>query len=213
MKICSIFLLFLVFTDPSTYPFYRVYSELPRPLPTSKGELIYQEAQCALCHGELGDGEGFLANGLEPRPRDFTSLEQMIHVPDMQMISAIRDGVEGTAMPAHPDFSDVQILDLLSYLRSLLADTYMTVNLCINQTFVLDTKKEDFEFKDFQVKVDNPGLITVKREGRLIYINPTKNWETMKILLSKRVTRTYVKLIGKDKLVSLIAVRLHRCIR
>lgn len=97
MKICSIFLLFLIFTDPSTYPSYRVYSGIPKPLPTSKGELIYQEAQCALCHEELGEGEGILANGLEPRPRDFTSLEQMIRVPDMGETArevTIRSGAE-----------------------------------------------------------------------------------------------------------------------
>lgn len=97
MKICSLFLLFLVFTDPSTYPSYRVYSDLPEPLPTSKGELIYRESQCAVCHGELGDGEGILANGLEPRPRDFTSLEQMIRVLDMGETArevTIRSGTE-----------------------------------------------------------------------------------------------------------------------
>jgi hypothetical protein len=52
---------------------YEEFTKLPQPPATSKGELIYQESNCAMCHGEMGDGEGFLAVGLDPKPRDFTS--------------------------------------------------------------------------------------------------------------------------------------------
>ena len=190
---------------------YRVYSQLPEPFSTSKGELIYRESSCAICHGEMGDGEGFLAEGLDPKPRDFTSFEEMKRVADLQMEDAIRLGVEATAMPAHTDLSDEQIRDLVFYLRSLLADTYMTINLCFTQEAVIDTEKEGFELKDFRLKVDNPDLISVKQKGKLIYINPNRNWDTLKFLLAKKVTRTHVRIFEKDKLVSLLAVRLHRC--
>ena len=52
-----------------------------------------------MCHGELGDGEGFLAAGLLPKPRDFTDFMQMNTVPDMAIVNAIRDGLPGTSMP------------------------------------------------------------------------------------------------------------------
>ncbi|MBT3924146.1 MAG: cytochrome c, partial [Nitrospina sp.] len=107
---------------------YKGYSKLPEPPATSKGESIYKESDCSMCHGEMGDGEGFLAAGLEPKPRDFTNFLQMNTVTDMSMINAIQDGLKGTAMPAHPDFNEEQIGELILYLRSLIAETYLTLN-------------------------------------------------------------------------------------
>jgi cytochrome c oxidase cbb3-type subunit I/II len=37
-----------------------------------KGEVVYAR-WCVSCHGQLGDGRGYSAQWLEPRPRDFTS--------------------------------------------------------------------------------------------------------------------------------------------
>jgi cytochrome c len=104
---------FLLVGEASAVKSYKGYSNLPEPPATTKGESIYRESDCSLCHGEMGDGEGFLAAGLQPKPRDFTSFLQMNTVPDMAMINAIRDGIKGTAMPAHPDFNDEQIDELI----------------------------------------------------------------------------------------------------
>ena len=38
----------------------------------AKGETVYTRF-CVSCHGQLGDGRGYSAQWLEPRPRDFTS--------------------------------------------------------------------------------------------------------------------------------------------
>ncbi|MBN4080015.1 hypothetical protein JYT60_02135, partial [bacterium AH-315-C08] len=64
---------------------YKGYSKLPEPPATTKGESIYRESDCTMCHGELGDGEGFLAAGLTPKPRDFTDFLEMNSVPYMAM--------------------------------------------------------------------------------------------------------------------------------
>ncbi len=192
---------------------YKGYSKLPAPPATTKGESIYRESDCSMCHGELGDGEGFLAAGLQPKPRDFTSFLEMNTVPDMAIINAIRDGLPGTAMPAHPDFSDEQIEELIIYLRSLLAETYLTLNVCLSKSHVVDTGDSGLDLSDFRIIVDDPELINVEKEGKLLNISTKVKLDTIKSLMNKRVTRTHIKLVEKDNTVSIISVRIHRCIR
>lgn len=205
----SLFFISEVFAAKS----FEGYSKLPEPPATSKGESIYKESDCSMCHGEMGDGEGFLAAGLQPKPRDFTSFLQMNAVPDMAMINAIRDGIKGTAMPAHPDFSDEQIEELIIYLRSLLAETYLTLNVCLSKSHVVDTGDSGLDLDDFRIIVDNPELIDVEKDGKLLKISTKVQLETIKALMKKRVTRTQIKLVEKDNTVSIISVRVHRCIR
>ena len=192
---------------------YKGYSKLPEPPATSKGESIYRESDCSMCHGELGDGEGFLAAGLKPKPRDFTDFMQMNTVTDMSIINAIRDGLPGTSMPAHPDFNDEQIEELILYIRSLLAETYLTLNVCLSKSHVVDTGDSGLDLDDFKIIVDNPELINVEKEGKLLNISTKLKLDTIKSLMKKRVTRTHIKLVEKDNMVSIIFVRIHRCLR
>jgi mono/diheme cytochrome c family protein len=205
----SIFLVSEAFAVKS----YKGYSKLPEPPATSIGESIYRESDCSMCHGEMGDGEGFLAAGLEPNPRDFTSFLQMNTVPDMAIINAIRDGIKGTAMPAHPDFNDEQIEELTLYLRSLLAETYLTLNVCLSKSHVVDTGDSGLDLNDFRIIVDNPDLINVEKVGKTLNISTKVKMDTIKALMKKRVTRTHIKLVEKDNTVSIISVRVHRCLR
>lgn len=196
-----IFLPTLVFAETT----YRGYSALPDSQPTSEGELIYQEMGCAMCHGFQGMGDGFLAEGLDPKPRNFTSYEQMVRLPDLQMEMSIRKGKMGSAMPAFPQLSDKQVQDLIAYLRSLLAESYMTINMCANQVYDIDAKKGG----NFRVEVDDPKKLQARKVGSHIQIK-AKNWYK---LLEKKVSRTHVRVIEKNKTVSLIAVRFHNCVK
>lgn len=209
----TIFFSLLLVSEAFALKSYKGYSKLPEPPATSKGESIYRESDCSMCHGELGDGEGFLAAGLEPKPRDFTSFLQMNTVPDMAIINAIRDGIKGTAMPAHPDFNDDQIEELTLYLRSLLAETYLTLNVCLSKSHVVDTGDSGLDLNDFRIIVDDPELINVERDGKQLNISTKVKLKTVKALMRKRVTRTHIKLVEKDNTVSIISVRIHRCIR
>ena len=74
---------------------------------------------------------------------------------------------------------------------------------------MIDTKKEE---PDFRVEVANPDLIQAQRKGKLIYITPNK-FELLKGAITKKMTRTYIKLIEKAKPISIIAVGLQRCSR
>lgn len=61
---------------------------------------IYVE-NCAICHGDAGNGKTATQNGLTPRPRDFTSKESAQELTRERMIFAVTNGRRGTAMMAH----------------------------------------------------------------------------------------------------------------
>ena len=88
-----------------------------------RGKLFYQaEAKptaCKMCHGIRGNGNGRLARGLEPAPRNFTCKDTMKSLSDGQLFWVIKNGSKGTAMPAHKfTLSDKDIWQIIHYLRS-----------------------------------------------------------------------------------------------
>ena len=110
-KLAGIFGIFFILTG---FTSYKEYKDFPEPLPTSEGQLIYQEMGCPMCHGHNGQGDGFLAQGLDPKPRNFTSYEEMISVPYQSMYTAIKDGVPHSGMPSF-NLTDKQIDDVITY--------------------------------------------------------------------------------------------------
>jgi mono/diheme cytochrome c family protein len=96
--------------------------ENPRAEPRSpgdarKGKETY-EKRCWACHGSEGGGDGPAAADMIPAPTRFTDYEAMRRRSDQDWYAAIQSGVPGTAMYAQR-LSDAEVLDLLSYLRSL----------------------------------------------------------------------------------------------
>lgn len=53
---------------------------------------------CQVCHGERGDGKTFVANALNPPPRNFTSETSRKELSRARMIRSITNGRPGTAM-------------------------------------------------------------------------------------------------------------------
>ena len=102
------------------------FAELKNPLEATekrikKGEVLFidtaQPMQCLHCHGARGDGTGELGLQADPPARNFTCAETMKSVSDGQMFWVIKNGIEGTAMPAYPDLADWQIWVLIHYVR------------------------------------------------------------------------------------------------
>ena len=92
--------------------------ELSEVLPQSEGEQLYMDMKCPACHGYQGFGDGFLSEGLLPKPVDFSSAVVMEPITDDQLANAIQKG-KGIGMPAYPLFTDSQVGELVRYIRSL----------------------------------------------------------------------------------------------
>ena len=103
--------------------------EIPGDLPDlesiKRGQAVYKK-QCVPCHGAKGDGAGFLAAGLDVKPRDFrqgiykfssTKTGQLPTIEDIE--KATRLGVPDTTMPAWGQFlTPEQISDVSRYITT-----------------------------------------------------------------------------------------------
>jgi len=103
------------------------YANLVNPVPAdeesiARGEALYQ-AQCAVCHGSTGMGDGDAGVNLDPPPAPVARTAQMMS--DGYLYWRIHDGgiAFGTAMPAYGTVLDENdIWDIINYLRALGAD-------------------------------------------------------------------------------------------
>lgn len=87
------------------------------------GRLLFRE-YCTVCHGEKGEGDGFNAWNLQPRPADLTNSEYFNALPDKRIAEAVREGGTGvqksSGMPSWgKTFSDREIRNLVAYVRVL----------------------------------------------------------------------------------------------
>ena len=117
-------------TSPPALPLVEPRpAEIPPDLPEAdrmrRGEKVYA-AQCVDCHGVAGDGAGYLAEGLDVKPRDFrqgkyklrsTLSGELPAIADIER--SVREGVPATTMPAWGQFlNDEEIGDVARYLIS-----------------------------------------------------------------------------------------------
>jgi mono/diheme cytochrome c family protein len=92
------------------------------------GRTLYLR-NCSQCHGEKGDGEGYAAPHLRPRPRNFTTGKFKIRTTPngalpihQDLVNIIRRGMPYTSMPAWPDFTDQQVSDLADFITTFSPD-------------------------------------------------------------------------------------------
>ena len=92
------------------------------------GKKLYLK-YCSQCHGEKGDGEGYAAPHLRPRPRNFTMGKFKIRttpngaLPTHQdLVNIIRRGMPYTSMPAWPNFADQEVSDLAHFITTFSPD-------------------------------------------------------------------------------------------
>jgi len=92
------------------------------------GKKLYLK-NCSQCHGDKGDGEGYAAPHLYPRPRNFTTGKFKIRttpngaLPTHQdLINVIRRGMPYTSMPAWPNLTDSEVSDLAYFITTFNAD-------------------------------------------------------------------------------------------
>ncbi len=190
----------LVFSEPNLL----IRETLPDPLRTGKGQKLFQDNGCSMCHGIEGRGDGALAGELENKPRDFTDYDDMLRVPFIRLEQAIRGGVAGTAMPAFFHLSDADIEALLNYIRSLHAPVHGEYQICFHQKLEIDAKKLG---DSIRVESDDPDNFEAELKGGIIKIRP-KNWPN---LMSNIHMRPTFRVFKEKKLYSIIILRLNRC--
>jgi high-affinity iron transporter len=79
---------------------------------------------CSVCHGVGGKGDGPSAQGLEPKPADFTNCKSMAKESDDVLFKIIKGGGQSagrsTVMPAWGDaLNEQQIGELVKFIRGL----------------------------------------------------------------------------------------------
>jgi mono/diheme cytochrome c family protein len=92
------------------------------------GKALYLKF-CAQCHGEKGDGDGYAAPHLNPKPRNFTSGKFKVRttptgaLPTHQdLVNIIRRGMPYTSMPAWPSLTDQDVSNLAYFIKTFSAD-------------------------------------------------------------------------------------------
>src|SRR5215203_4118367 len=98
------------------------------PAQRESGKKIYTK-YCSQCHGEKGDGEGYAASHLHPRPRNFMTGKFKIRttpngaLPTHQdLVNIIRRGMPYTSMPAWPNLSDQDVSNLAYFVATFSPD-------------------------------------------------------------------------------------------
>jgi mono/diheme cytochrome c family protein len=96
-------------------------ASLAATAPPPAATLKLYKAQCASCHGL--DGKGKTTIGKKNGAKDWTDGKTLKEMTDAQIKQLIRDGKKGDdgkqKMPAFKKLTEVQVDDLIKYVRSL----------------------------------------------------------------------------------------------
>jgi mono/diheme cytochrome c family protein len=93
-------------------------ARLGSPEARARGRALFA-ADCALCHGERGDGRGRRSSGFAKVPANFTDPAWRRGATPRRVFFAIREGVHGTPMPSWRWLSEGETWDLVAYVLSL----------------------------------------------------------------------------------------------
>ena len=92
------------------------------------GEVLYKRL-CAQCHGDTGDGDGYAAQHLMPRPRNFTTGKFKIRTTPSGALPTTDDlkhiikmGMPYTSMPPWPELTAEELKQLAYYIKSFSPD-------------------------------------------------------------------------------------------
>ena len=97
---------------------YNVETAPPRPPDLRSAAALYQ-ANCAVCHGPQGHGDGPASANLDPAPSNFHDRQRMDQRSLYSLYSTITLGVEGTGMASFRTLSEDERWALAFYISNL----------------------------------------------------------------------------------------------
>ena len=115
----------------------------PTPDSLAKAKKTYA-IDCAMCHGEKGDGKGEMVEEMKINPPDFTKPETLAKRTDGELFTIIQIG--NSTMPAQGErMKDVHKWEVVNYLRSLSGKTPLksTEEELLQDTVVVKEKEKD----------------------------------------------------------------------
>lgn len=78
---------------------------------------------CSVCHGDKGNAATWVANSLNPKPKNFTDSNVRQNLSRARMIMSVTNGLPGTAMqPFRHQLSEDQISAVVDYVRAELME-------------------------------------------------------------------------------------------
>ncbi len=112
------------FTGKAPPKIYNLKNPLENtPENLKKGKFLFQvkakPLPCKNCHGMLGDGNGSMARGFNPPPRNFTCAKTINGVTDGQLFWITKNGSPGTGMLSYKGLKDEKIWQIILFIREL----------------------------------------------------------------------------------------------
>ena len=125
----------------------------------TKGRELYK-ANCTTCHGDNGLGDGPSASMLNPKPRNFHSLESWKNGSKItQIYKTLEEGIPGGGMASYNYMPPEERFAIIHYIRTLAANQPNDSLIALKQ---LDAAYQ------LSKGMDVPGQIPVKKAMRLI---------------------------------------------
>jgi len=100
---------------------HMVQADMSLPFPyglrgdAAKGKDFFNN-NCFTCHGKQGNGKGPRSSFINPKPRNFLSIESRMRLNRPALFTAVRDGVRGSVMPSWGKvLNDQQIANVAEY--------------------------------------------------------------------------------------------------
>lgn len=215
-KLFFSFLLVLCFSieAQAETPAQKTVDVIPKPAPQTAGKLVYENSGCFICHGTRGSGDGPMAAGLDPKPRNFADFNVMTRISDMSMYHAIKNGIEDTRMAAW-DLTDKEIFDVIAYIKTFLADSQLTINICFNEQSTIDLRNLNID-GTYKFDVDPKEFLVITPKGNKILIKPRVNDLLHNFRKTgKKLIRNHVTVVrkGQTRYRAVIAVRVSDCLK
>ena len=97
---------------------------VPTPELVENGKGLYS-TNCASCHGEQGKGDGVAGLMMNPKPRNFTSLEGWTNGPKFsQMYKTLQEGIVTKGMASYANLPPEDRIALIHYIHEMFTKTY-----------------------------------------------------------------------------------------